>query len=282
MPRKTNNNRTNKEAEPMPFQARDYHPHESLFDIMPLRLRMAKASLPIFGGTGPTGDGGSTTTETKTEDKKDEKPVEKKTTTVIEKPATGGDGETDVTQMTPEQISDLLANVTSLTAKVDAVTKENETFKTKEEEGRRAKQDTVDNLTEDLTKAQQIIDQQDQVIKRLAVVNAIQGNKDLQFHNVNDAISRLGDADYELSVDLENGTATVKGLEAKLKEIAKNEDYLVVKPTLENNNNLQSNGRPRASGNPPSPNGNVNQTKAQRRSELEAKWPVIGRGQPMR
>lgn len=254
-----------------------------LFDVLPYRLQMAKAALPIFGGTGPAGESGQGEGTT---DKKEEKPVEKKTTTVVEKPVdtskTTDDGDkTDVSSMTPEQISDLLANVSDLTAKVTAVTKENETYKSKEEESRRAKQDTVDNLTEDLNNAQKIIDQQDQVIKRLAVVNAIQGNKDLQFHNVNDAISRLGDADYELSVDLENGTATVKGLEAKLKEIAKNEDYLVVKPTLEQNN-LQSNGVRRSSGNPPATNGNVNQTKAARRSELEAKWPVIGRGQPMR
>ena len=83
---------------------------------------------------------------------------------------------------------------------------------------------------------------------------------------------------YDLEVDLESGTARVNGIENELARIAKEKEYLVKKPTLDNGD--QSNNgtrRPRGTGAPPGPQP-TNATKATRRKELEAKWPVIVSG----
>jgi DNA repair exonuclease SbcCD ATPase subunit len=260
MPRKTAN-RTQK-AEPMPFQTKyDKSNFEPMF--YKSGSEAAKAALPIFGGTAPDG-----ATETKTDDSSSDTKTTKATTD-----SSGGDTSPEIT---PEQFAQLTQQVASLTSTNTQLQNQLQSFTSKEDEARRASQGREETLAEDLSKAQQTIDAMDQIIKRQAVINAIQSNKDLQFHNVDDVVSKLAPESYELNVDLESRTATVKGIENEVNRIAKDYDYLVVKPTVENNS-ASTKPQRRSTGAPPGPQP-TNASKSQRRSELEAKWPVIAAG----
>lgn len=226
---------------------------------------IAKAALPIFGGTQPT----------ETESSSDESSDESKKSTKTESNTTssGGDSATSTEALSPEQIADLMAQVTQLNSTVTQLKTENDSFKSKEDEQRRASQGREQTLEEDNTRLAETVQKMDKVIKHLAIVNAIQGNRDIQFHNPRDVIARLDHSAYNLDVDLENGQATVKNIENELKRIAREEDYLVVKPL----DNGPSTRAPRSSGAPSGPANTNSTAKAQRRKELEAKWPIIAK-----
>lgn len=246
-----------REPELMPFQKK--YPEVSRNLYTPNKMQMALMSLPIFGGE-PESDPTEKPESTSEPSKKSTDP-------------SGGDLKTEIT---PEQFAQLTTQVAQLTEKNTELSTTLQSYQSKEDEARKASMGREESLSEDLTKAQETIDRMDQVIKRLAVVNAIQGNKDLQFHNVDDAIARLAPDSYELEVDLEAGSAKVSGIEAELSRIAKENEYLVVKPNLENNEQPTRQTR-RSTGNPPGPQP-TSPSKANRRKELEAKWPVIASG----
>lgn len=227
-----------------------------------IKLEAAKAALPIFGGT-----------STETESSSSESNADTKKTSTDSGGSESGGG--DSPEVTPEKLQELTKQITELTTKNTELAQSLQGFQSKEDEARKAELGREEALTEDLTKAQQTIDAMDQIIKRLAVVNAIQGNDNLQFHNVDDVITKLDHGAYQLDVDLEAGKATASGIENELSRIAKEYEYLVKKPTLQNDENTTR--RPRGTGNPPGPRP-TNPTAATRRKELEAKWPVIAAG----
>jgi hypothetical protein len=253
-----------KEHEMMPFQTKysGLTPANSFdFSVKINSLEAAKAALPIFGGTSAE-PAGSTPAENKPSGDPDDSATS----------SGGGDGTKEIT---PEQFAQLTTQVAQLTQKNTELTQTLQGYQTKEEDERKKSLGREEALTEDLTKAQETIDRMDQVIKRLAVVNAIQGNENLQFHNVDDVISKLDAGGYDLEVDLEAGRATASGIENELSRIAKDYPYLVKKPTIDDN--PPPSRQRRSTGNPPGP-APTNPTAAQRRKELEAKWPVIASG----
>lgn len=232
-------------------------------------LELIQDSLPIFGGTAP---------ETKSESSSTEGSADtKKTSKDSGDSDSGGGDSTTPKEITPEQFAQLNTQVAELMSKNQELSTTLETYTSKEEQERKASMGREEALTEDLTKAQKVVDAQDQVIKSLALINAIQGNKEYKFHDPSDVIRRLDHSSYEFNVDLENGTATVSGVENELRRIAKENDYLVIKPNGEVAQNGTATRSPRATGNPPGPTP-TNASKSQRRAELEAKWPVIGAG----
>jgi hypothetical protein len=231
-------------------------------------LELIQSSLPIFGGT---------STETKSEPSSTETSTDtKKTSTDSGGSDSGGGGSETPKEITPEQFQQLNTQVAELLSQNTELKKTVEGYTAKEEEQRKANLGREESLTEDLTNAQKTIDAQDQIIKSLALINAIQGNKEYQFHDPSDVIRRLDETSYEFNVDLEDRTASVSGVENELKRIAKEADYLVVKPNGEINQEKPNPAR-RGTGNPPGPTP-TNQSKSARRAELEAKWPVIGAG----
>ena len=127
-----------------------------------------------------------------------------------------------------------------------------------------------------MTAAQQTIQQMDQVIRYTAIINAIQSNPDLEFHSAKHVMRELNLDNFDMDVDLENGTATVTGIEDELKRIARECDWLVKRNGKIDQGIGGNAGKPKVkpSGAPPAPPGS-NGSKANRRQELSKRFPVI-------
>lgn len=180
-----------------------------------------------------------------------------------------------VDETSPEKVTELLKQVTELTGKLNALSKENENFKNKEQEAIRAQQSREETLEQDLNDAQQTIHQMDQVIRYTAIVNAIQSNPDLEFHSAKHVLRELDMDALDLDVDLENGTATVSGIDNELKRIARECEWLVKRNNkAEAATTTAAKPKARPSGTPPAPPG-ANGSKANRRQELSKRFPVI-------
>lgn len=233
---------------------------------------VVRKALPFFGGEGP------------------ETPDPSSTGSATDSPTAGGnsgsassgaasttdDGSGQSTDISPQQVSDLLKQVADLTKNVGSLTKENATYKEKETQATRAAQSREETLEQDLTEAQQTIAKMDSVIRHVALVNAIQANKDLQFHSAKHVLRELDPNAFELDVDLETGTATVTGIENDLKRIAKECSWLV-KTTAGDSGGPAPAAPRRPSGNPPGPTG-TSGDKATRRADLIGRYPVIAHG----
>lgn len=264
-----------KEVELMPFQMKpDILPPKGFASTGMLSsgfisgLERAKATFPIFGGTSPA--------ETETPPAA---PKEEPATPSSEEPHSGGDSakpEPDVEGMSPQEIAELLKNVGELTNQVSKLTTENNTYKSKEQQAERAQQTREQQLEADLTEAQQTIAKMDAVIRHTAVVNAIQGAKDMEFHNARHVMNELVMDAFDLDVDLDNGTATVSGIEPELKRVAKEFPWLVSKDKTQTPANAPTHPRPRGSGTPPVGGGSPD--KVTKRADLINKYPVIAHG----
>ena len=178
-------------------------------------------------------------------------------------------------EVTPDNTQELLKQVSDLTGKLQALTKENEDYKSKEQQATRAQQSREETLEQDLTEAQQTIEKMDQIIRYTAIINAVQSNPDLEFHSSKHVMRELNPEAFELDVDLENGTATVTGIQDELKRIARECDWLVKKNgRTEASNTSGAKPKVKASGSPPAPPG-ANGSKTNRRNELGKRFPVI-------
>lgn len=232
-------------------------------------LEAALAAFPVFGGT--------STETTESPSDAEQEPVTAASTKATQ---TGGDSakpEVNVDGMTPEQISELLKQVTDLTTQVTTLTSENNTFKSKEQQATRAKQTREQQLEQDVVDLQQTVAKMDAVIKHTAVINAIQGAKDMEFHSARHVMNELNHDSFDLDVDLENGTATVSGIEAELKRVAKECPWLVSKDKTRAPAGTTPPRQPRGSGSPPAPPGGANDRQT-KRSDLINKYPVIAHG----
>lgn len=233
-------------------------------------IERAKAALPIFGGTSPT-ETSTTTTETKPEDK-----------TTTETSATGGD---TAKPLTAEEAAALLTQISETNAKLAEATKTIEKNNQEKTAAERAKLGKEEALTADLEEATKTILKMDAALKNQAVMNAINGVKDLEFHDTNFIMRELQVSAPEIfedmEVDLDAGVVTVKGVENHLRRIAKEKDWAVKKnSTIDPNANNGGGGGAapvRSSGAPPA-NPTVNQDKASRRASLADKYPVIRHG----
>lgn len=182
--------------------------------------------------------------------------------------------ETDLKQ-NPEAIADLLKQLNEATKQIKDLQAKTQTYEKEKAQATRAQQTREEQLETDLTEAQQIIAKMDAVIRHTAIVNAIQGIKDYEFHSARHVLNELDHNSFDVDVDLENGTAIVSGIENEIKRVAKEMPWLVAQ--AKGSNNIGKNPMPRSSGAPPAnPNGDAD--KVARRAELMKKFPVIAHG----
>lgn len=176
----------------------------------------------------------------------------------------------------PEVMADLLKQLNEATKQIKELQGKTASYEKEKAQQARAQQTREEQLEADLVDAQQTIAAMDSVIRHTAIVNAIQGMKDYQFHSARHVLNELDPNAFDVDVDLQNGTATVTGIEAEIKRVAKEMPWLVAQ---------EKNGNPmgknpvagRSSGAPPAnPNGDA--AKVSRRAELMKKFPVISHG----
>jgi vacuolar-type H+-ATPase subunit I/STV1 len=235
----------------------------------PKSAEAAKAALPFFGGTSPADTETESTTDSETSDK--------------EVTATGSTTETKSEINTdPQAVADLVKQVETLNSTVNQLKKVNEKFESEKKTKERESMGREEALSKDLEEAQQTIVKMDQALRNQAVVNAINGFKDIEFHDIKFAMSKLSaDVFDQMEVDLNNGTVTVNGIENDLRRIAKENEWAVKNKgsvtTNVNGNGQQKTPAGRPSGGAPNGSGG-DASKATARKALAARFPVIMHG----
>lgn len=232
-------------------------------------LEAAKSALPIFGGE----------SEEVTE-AADESNGTENTTGTTDSDATGdSDSNEDLTK-NPEAMADLLKQLNDATRQIKELQGKTASYEKEKANAARAQQTREEQLEQDLNDAQQTIAKMDAVIRHTAMINAIQGMKDYEFHSARHVLNELDPNSFDIDVDLENGTATISGIENEIKRVAKEMPWLVAQAKSSNATGSKS-PLPRSSGAPPSnPNGDA--AKVARRTELMKKFPVIAHGRAMK
>lgn len=259
--------RTEMKAEPekMPFQAK-YLPV-----VRNAALERALAAYPVFGGTSAensdssSGESGTPSSTTSSNG---------------ETSSSGGESTSTTEQMSPEKIQELVSKVTDLTSQVTTLSQENAGYKAEEEKNANAALSREEALAKDLDKSNQTIAQMDAVIKHLAIINAVTHNESgIQFHEPSGIVRELNEDGFELNIDLERGTASVKGIENELKRIANEKSWLVKAAVNDQQQQTRTTQKPptRSSGTPPA-NPSQQNNAASRRAALEQRWPVINQG----
>lgn len=231
---------------------------EKLVFINPLEA--AKAAMPFFGGVEEVVDDADNANQDQ----------------AGPDPAVTDDGgsSTEDLSKNPEAIADLLKQLNDATKTIKDLQGKTATYEKEKANQARAQQTREQQLESDLAEAQEMVAKMDAVIRHTAIVNAIQGMKDYQFHSARHVLNELDTNAFDIDVDLENGTATVTGIEAEIKRVAKEMPWLVAQ---EKSNSSPRNSVPKSSGAPPSnPNGDA--AKVARRAELMKKYPVIAHG----
>lgn len=231
-------------------------------------LEAAKAALPIFGGEDETV---KTDESNGTED-----------TTGSSDVVDSGDSSADTSDLTqnPEAMADLLKQLNDATKQIKDLQSKTSAYEKEKANAARAQQTREEQLENDLTEAQQTIARMDAVIRHTAMINAIQGMKDYEFHSARHVLNELDPNAFDIDVDLENGTATISGIENEIKRVAKEMPWLVAQAKGANASGAKG-SLPRSSGAPPvNPNGDA--AKVTRRAELMKKFPVIAHGRAMK
>lgn len=258
----------------MPFQLKHIVSpgnHMNIPDVDTVRSFLRSA--PIFGGTSAE----STTTTTD---------PAATTTTTENSAATTDPATTDPAAIVdPAQVADLIKQVTDLGNTVKTLNDEKSKAATEKATADRAKLGREQALEADLEDAQQTIIKMDAALKRQAVVNAINNEKEIEFHDVNFVLQKLDPTIMEnMVVDLDNAQVTVTGVGNDLRRIAKENDWAVKKnnrPATNGNSGgaAGGEGKPPAQGSGAAPNGAVGgASKTERREKLLTKYPVIGHG----
>jgi O-methyltransferase involved in polyketide biosynthesis len=183
--------------------------------------------------------------------------------------------------MTPEQIADLLKQVTQLTATNKNLLTENNNFKAQQQQKERETMGREQALEQDLAASMETIQKLDAALKNQAILNAINSFTDIQFHDPRFVMHELSaDVMESMEVNLDAGTVTINGIENELRRIAREKDWAVKKNNVPTANSGQGSGPkapPRGSGSPPPPPSGAND-KASRRAALIDKFPVIAHG----
>ena len=235
----------------------------------------ALTCLPLFGGA-------ETATETQTSESSSASSDNSSTDTGSSTASFVGTGSSSSaggdsgTELTPEQIQELVKRTEELTNTNKELLKKTSKYENDAAEAEKAKLSREEALESDLQKATDTIVQLDTALKRQAVVNAINSFDELKFHDVDFIVHELDPAIMEdMIVDLENSTVTVKGIENDLRRIAKEKSWAVKQTAAGDQQKQQRQQRP--SGAPPSGN-NGGKSNSGRREELLARFPVIGHG----
>lgn len=237
-------------------------------------LRMALSAFPLYGGApedSESSSGESTDSQSTASGSGDQSGND--TSTVP------GGGSVQQDQMDPQQIADLLKQVQALTAQNKQLQTENGTFKSQQEKKQREEMGREQALEQDLQNALTTVEKLDRALKNQAILNAINGFQDVQFHDPQFVLHELSQDIFEnMEVDLENATVTVSGIENDLRRIAKEKSWAVKKAAQQNDDGQNPYPpRPRGSGAPPPPSGSAGQRQS-RRQALVDKYPVIAHG----
>ena len=233
-------------------------------------LAAAKLALPIFGGVeGTTDVEESSATESNTDSTGDS----------VSEPSSGGDTAAENLTKNPEAIADLLKQLNDATKTIKDLQTKTSSYEKEKAQSARAQQTREEQLEQDLVETQQMVAKMDAVIRHTALINSIQGMKDYEFHSARHVLNELDSNAFDIDVDLENGTATITGIEGEIKRVAKEMPWLVAQS--KSSNGMPKNSIPRSSGAPPAnPNGDAD--KVSRRNELMKKFPVISHGRAAR
>jgi len=245
-------------------------------DTNPKAESLLRLALPLYGGTTPVA-----TVPAATQPVTPDPAAQQQTAPQVTQdpnPAGGSDDPIAKLAADPNALGQLLSQVETLTKELDKAKTtigEHENAKAEEE---RKKQTREQQLEADLAQRDAIIQQMDAVIKNQAIVNAMNSVEGIQWNSVKQALAELKPDEYEISVDLENGQATVSGIKEAAQRIAKDNDWLVKKPEpatkqqTRQTRQVTSSGKPPA---PPNPNGEAKQVK---RDRLMKRYGVLKAG----
>ena len=179
-------------------------------------------------------------------------------------------------QSDPNALSQLLSQVQALTNELNKTATERDSFKTKEEQARRAQQTKEEQLQVDLDKANANIERLHNVLKTKIVENAISGAKNYEWHSVKQVMAELNPEAFDVDIDMDKAEGTVSGIDSEIKRIAQQCPWLVSK----DRSKPADDGRPRPtrpSGSPVAPpSGDA--AKLTKREALIKKYPVIVQG----
>lgn len=259
------------------FQVGNFTPHPSLLGhkVLPTAEDVLK-TLPFFGGE-PDDEKPDDKPDNKPDDKPDNKPENKTESKPDDKPGSSAGGDDPA-----KQISDLLSQVTELNKTVKTLGEANAKYEEDAKKASRAQMSKEEAQAAEIEDLQKQIAQQDAVIRHVALVNAITNDKEVEWHSPRHVLNELDLDSFDLDIDLENGTATVTGIEKALKEVKTKCPWLVSKDKSkvdpqDQNQNVRRTLPGRPSGGPVTGSG-ADSNKATRRQQLKDRYPVISHG----
>ena len=182
-----------------------------------------------------------------------------------------------------DEIRSLLSQVKSQTKLIKELKSQIDGLKSNEDKVSRAQRSKEENLQADLDSAKATIDGLSKALQEQALINAISANGKHNFHSIKHVIREIDPEMLEFTVDLNTGTASVKGVDAELKRVVRECSWLVkeAEPVGNNGNNGNSGNSGgmgfRPTGTPPASGGSGN-AKQTRREQLISRFPVIAHG----
>jgi hypothetical protein len=193
---------------------------------------------------------------------------------------TGGQGsaETDPIALIaadPEKIKELLRTNDQQKQDLQKVTAERDTFVQEKDKNERAQMNKEQQLQTDLDKANATIEQMDRVVQHVAKTSAFlnaSSDANVQWNSVKQAMAELDVNNFDITVDLDNGTAEVVGMDKEIDRISKANTWLVKSAgDVEPNGGVKP---PRAvgGGRPPAPPKGDAAKKA-RRDSMISRFP---------
>ena len=180
-------------------------------------------------------------------------------------------------QSDPNALSQLLSQVQALTTKLGEVTTDRDSLKTKQDQAARAQQTKEEQIQTDLDNERLKTQKLFNILKAKIVENAIGAQSNYEWHSVKQVMAELNADAFEVDIDEEQLTGTVKGIESEIKRVATQCPWLVSKDKSKtpDNNNQQRPQRP--SGGPVAP-PTSGDAKLSKREALIKKYPVIVQG----
>lgn len=198
----------------------------------------------------------------------------------------GGDGKPGTPPVNVD-VNQLLAQVQTLSGQVQQLTQENQGYKTKEADAENAKKTREQQLETTIQQKDAQLAAAQNLIGQKALENALLTHKDYQWHDANDALLSLKNAEgVKVTVDIDKQIATVEGLDAAVKDLAEKKPWMLSKgPDQQQQQDPNQQTPPatpvgRATGKPPAPPSNPDATKVQQRQALGKKYSAI-RGAPI-
>jgi hypothetical protein len=174
-------------------------------------------------------------------------------------------------------LTQLLSQVQALTTKLGEVTTERDGYKTKEESTRRAQQTKEEQLQTDLDKANARNEKLFNILRQKVVENAIGAQSNYEWHSIKQVMAELNGEAFEVDIDEDALTGTVKGIESEIKRIATQCPWLVSKDKSKPSGDGQTPRPQRPSGGPVAPPTSAD-AKLSKRAALIKKYPVIVQG----